>query len=355
MGNTFGRLFRVTTFGESHGKAIGGIIDGCPSGYTFSMHAITEALRARRPNPMLHGNVSTQRVEEDPICFLSGIHHNNDDTMETLGTPIAFSINNTNIRKEDYTTQVFRPGHADYTYYKKFGIQEVTGGGRASGRETVARVVAGAIANIILNTHGINVYAGTEAIHGIHGTSFNYTQAHQKPFYALDVTCIPTWQTLLQEIRTQGDSVGGIVRLIACGVPVGLGEPVFDKIDARLAYALMSVGAVKGIEIGAGFTCAQYTGSVNNDPIGPFPSHNNAGGILGGITTGDDITMRVAVKAIPSIAKEQYTTTHDGKETTITTQGRHDVCAIPRIVPVLASMVQITLVDFLLLHHARYR
>ena len=353
LANTFGTLFRVTTFGESHGDAVGGVIDGCPAGIMFTLSSIKEALRLRSPNPELHGNISTTRIEDEQITFHSGVHFLNNEHFYSLGTPIAFTVQNRNIRTQDYQTDIFRPGHADYTYFKKFGMQGITGGGRASGRETVARVIAGAIANTLLQQYEIYVYGGTEAIHTIHGTTFNYRQAHTQPFYALDTDVIPTWRKLIDKIRAQGDTVGGIARIIVYGVPAGLGEPVFDKIDARLAYALMSVGTVKGIEVGAGFTVNSFTGSQNNDPIGNDETKNNAGGVLGGITTGKDILLRIAIKPIPSISKTQQTINSKGESCTLTLQGRHDICAIPRIIPVLESMVKITLADFLLLHNSR--
>lgn len=351
--NTFGTLFRITTFGESHGTSIGGVIDGCPAGLSFSLSALQKALYARSPNPELHGNVSTTRKEQDKIQIHSGVEYKDEDTVYTLGSPLAFTVENTNIRKQEYTTHMFRPGHADYTYFKKFGISGVTGGGRASGRETVARVIAGAIAGYILEEHGIHVYGGTEAIHTIHGTDFNYKEAYTQPLYALDSTVIPLWNQKIEEVRKQGDTLGGIARIIAYGVPAGLGEPVFDKIDARLAYALMSVGAVKGIEIGAGFSSAYYTGSYNNDPLEEGTEQNNAGGILGGISTGKDILLRVAIKPIPSISQEQQTINIYGEQCTLSIRGRHDICAIPRIIPVLESMVKLVLVDFLLLNMTR--
>ena len=353
LANTFGTLFRVTTFGESHGDAVGGVIDGCPAGLQFSLSAIHAFLQRRKPNPQLHGEVSTPRIENDDIHFHSGIQHRDEDTVITLGSPIAFTVQNRNVRAQDYTTAIFRPGHADYTYFKKFGIQGITGGGRASGRETVARVVAGTIAGCLLEQYDIHVYGGTEAIHNIHGTHFNYAQAHTQPLYALDSDVVPRWQERIAEVKAQGDTVGGIARVIAYGVPAGLGEPVFDKIDARLAYAIMSVGTVKGIEIGAGFTASSYTGSQNNDPIGEEYEQNNAGGILGGITTGQDILIRIAIKPIPSISKEQKTLNSQGEPCTLSIQGRHDTCVLPRVIPVLESMVKLVLTDFLLIDRAR--
>lgn len=353
--NTFGTVLRLTSFGESHGERIGGILDGCPSEVILSLSKIQEAVDLRKSNSRQHGNVSTSRVELDIVEYHSGIEKIDEDRVITLGSPIAFSVVNNNVEKKAYTSDIFRPGHADSTYYRKYGIKGITGGGRASGRETVARVIGGAIANAILSEYGIEIYAGTESIYGVYGKKYIYERAKENAFYALDEESIPEWHRLIEMIREEGDTVGGTVCVKAEGVPSGLGEPVFDKIDARLSYAIMSIGAVKGIEIGAGFHASEKKGSENNDPIEEESSKNDAGGILGGITTGSPILLRVAVKPIPSIRKAQDAKRVDGSRTTIQIEGRHDICAIPRIVPVISSMVALTLADALLLHNARKR
>ena len=344
-GNTFGTLFRLTTFGESHGPALGGVIDGCPAGLELSEPHIQAELDKRRPGQ--GGLASTARVEADAVRLLSGVFEG-----RTTGTPIGFIIENTDQRSRDYSfiKDIFRPGHGDLTYEAKYGRRDYRGGGRSSGRETVARVAGGAVADIFLRTLGIKVCAATVELGGIATQEQNFTLAQNLPFFAADPQIVPQWQERVQEVKAWGDSLGGIVEIRATGVPAGLGEPVFDKLDARLAGALMSVGAVKGVEIGAGFAAARALGSTNNDSIlaDGFAS-NNAGGILSGISSGQEILARVAIKPIPSIAKEQHSVDRFGRETTITIGGRHDICAIPRIVPVLVAMVRLVLADMILL------
>jgi chorismate synthase len=348
LANTFGTLFRLTTFGESHGPALGGVVDGCPPGIVLDKNMIQQELDRRKPN---QGPGTTTRREADRVELLSGLFEG-----KTTGTPIGFIIRNTNQRSGDYEMlrDLYRPGHADVTYQAKFGLRDHRGGGRASGRETAARVAGGAVAQAVLQTLGIQVVAYTVEMGGIPVGKRNLAGVHGREFFAAEESVIPAWHERIKSVRGQGDSLGGIVEVMATGVMAGLGEPVFDKLDARLAYALMGVGAVKGVEIGAGFGAARLLGSQNNDPILPqgFAS-NNAGGILGGISNGDAIVVRAAVKPIPSIAQEQTTVDTASRPATITVGGRHDICAIPRIVPVLKAMVCLTLADMLLLHRSR--
>lgn len=342
-GNTFGTVFRVTTWGESHGLALGAVVDGCPPGLTLSEEDINEELAWRRARDT---RVSTSRREPDQVEILSGVFEG-----VTTGTPISLVIYNRDVDSSayDHLRHLFRPGHADYTYWYKYGIRDSRGGGRASGRETVARVAAGAVAKKLLDKHGISVMAYTLALGGVRAQRLNFDEIHKNPLFCPDPEVVPLIIQRLQEVKHAGDSIGGVVEIRAQGCPAGLGEPVFAKLDAALAGALMGIGAVKGVEIGSGFAAADMLGSENNDPLTPdgFVS-NNAGGILGGISNGDEIVARVAVKPIPSIEKEQETITEEGEPITLSVKGRHDVSAIPRIVPVCAAMVRLVLADMLL-------
>jgi chorismate synthase len=343
-GNTFGRLFRLTTYGESHGPAVGGILDGCPPGLALSEQDLQQGLDRRKPG---QGPSSSARKEPDKARILSGVFEG-----KTTGTPIGFVIENKDQRSKDYgdLAEVFRPGHADFTYQAKYGVRDHRGGGRASARETAARVAGGEIARVMLAAGGVTVYSYTQELGDIPAQVLNPLGARDLPLACPDDTMLPMWLERVKQVKAQGDSIGGVVAVVASGLPAGLGEPVFDKLDARLAYALMGVGAVKAVEIGAGFTAARAYGSVNNDALTPggFAS-NNAGGVLGGISTGQDITLRCAVKPIPSIAMAQNTVNLAGQAVSLTVGGRHDVSAIPRINPVLEAMVLLTLADFWLL------
>lgn len=343
--NTFGRMLRLTTFGESHGIALGGVVDGCPAGIFLNGEDLQTELDTRRPGRQ---KTSSARNESDRVQLLSGIFEG-----KTTGTPIGFLIVNEDTKAADYENlrDVFRPGHGDFSWQAKFGVRDYRGGGRASGRETVCRVVGGVIAERILQTAGMEVFACTREIAGLAASENDFYGAASRLFFAPEDEIVPFWEKELAYVALLGDSVGGIVEIVACGVPAGLGEPVFDKLEARLAAALMSVGAVKGVEVGDGFAAARMRGSRHNDQIGTegFLS-NHAGGILGGISSGQNIVLRVAVKPIPSISLSQQTVTTDGESTEIIVNGRHDVCAIPRIVPVLKAMVNFTLADMLLLH-----
>ena len=343
-GNTFGRIFRLTTFGESHGIGLGGVIDGCPPGLPLSEEDIQLELNKRRPGKKIG---STARSEKDKVEILSGIFEG-----YTTGTPIGFFIKNEDHRPRDYShiKDIYRPGHADFTYEAKYGIRDYRGGGRASGRETVSRVVGGAVAQKFLSLKGIKFFAYTKEMGGISAEVISPQSAEELPFFAPDPSVIDLWTERVEEVKKLGDSIGGIVEVQVHGVPPGLGEPVFDKLDARLAYAVMGIGAVKAVEIGAGFEAAQLLGSQNNDPITKdgFES-NHAGGILGGISNGQPIIVRSVVKPIPSISIPQKTINNKGQEVSLEIKGRHDVCAIPRIVPVVKAMVSLVIADMYLM------
>ena len=342
-GNTTGTLFKVTTWGESHGKAIGVVVDGCPPNIPLSESDIQEELNRRRPGL---SQASSPRKEEDMIEILSGTFE-----RKTTGTPISMIIKNRDAKSGDYDQikDIFRPGHGDITYFKKYGIRDYRGGGRASGRETAARVAAGAIAGKVIAREGIEIIAYTRELGGIATKQITLADIDRNSILCPNMEAAEKMENALEGARETGDSLGGIVEILVKGCPPGLGEPVFDKIDADLAKALMSIGTVKGVEIGAGFEAAKMSGSECNDPITPegFVT-NNAGGILAGITNGAEIVIRVACKPISSIEKEQQTIDIHGKPVTVSIKGRHDVCVIPRIIPVCKAMVSIVLADHLL-------
>jgi chorismate synthase len=341
-GNTFGSLFRITTWGESHGPALGAVIDGCPPGIPLTTEDIQHDLERRRPGKGL----TSPRREPDRVEILSGVFQG-----VTTGTPISLIIYNRDVRSKDYNelAAVYRPGHADRTYEQKYGIRDWRGGGRSSARETAARVAAGAVARKFLSRHGISVKAYTLALGSVRCNHFDWAEIDRNALSCPDAESAQAMEDLLREVKGAGDSLGGIVEISARGCPAGLGEPVFDKLDARLAAALMSIGAVKGVEIGEGFQVAAMLGSENNDLVTPDGyTSNHAGGILGGLSTGMEIIARVAVKPIPSISKPQLTITTEGRPVNIQIKGRHDVSAIPRIVPVCEAMVLLVLADFVL-------
>lgn len=346
-GNTTGILFKVTTWGESHGPAIGAIVDGCPAGITLTEADIQKELDRRRPG-LSPG--SSPRAEEDRVEILSGTFEG-----KTTGTPISLLIRNRDAASSSYEKlrDVFRPGHGDFTYYKKYGTRDHRGGGRASGRETAARVAAGAIAGKVLDAAGIRVFALTRELAGVIAEGDSLSEAESNTLLCPDVCAALEMEKRLQKARDAGETLGGIVEVRVQGCPAGLGEPVFNKIDAALAAALMGIGTVKGVEIGAGFASARMKGSESNDPIGPEGFRgNNAGGILAGITNGMEIVLRAACKPIPSIAKEQDTIDLKGNPVELLIAGRHDVCVIPRILPVCEAMVRLVLVDHLLMQRA---
>ena len=344
-GNTTGVLFKVTTWGESHGPAIGAIVDGCPAGIELTEADVQKELDRRKPG-LSPG--SSPRAEEDRVEVLSGTFEG-----KTTGTPISLLIRNRDAESSAYDKlrNVFRPGHGDYTYFKKYGIRDHRGGGRASGRETAARVAAGAIAGKVLEAYGIRVFAFTRELGGVAAKGESWAEAESNNLLCPDVCAALEMEKRLHEARAAGETLGGIVEIRAQGCPPGLGEPVFKKMDAELAAALMGIGTVKGVEIGAGFASARMKGSESNDPIGPEGFRgNNAGGILAGITNGMEILLRAACKPIPSIAKEQDTVDLEGNPVELLIAGRHDVCVIPRILPVCEAMVRLVLVDHLLMN-----
>ncbi|MCF8054996.1 MAG: chorismate synthase [Deltaproteobacteria bacterium] len=349
-GNSIGQLFKVTTWGESHGEALGVVIDGCPSNIDLDVADLQLALNARKPGQGAH---TTTRQETDTVEILSGVF-----AGKTTGTPLAAIVRNQDARSNDYDQlrEVFRPGHGDYTYQHKYGRRDHRGGGRASGRETVARVIAGAVAHKVIARVAIEVLAYTKAIGNVALTSVNSPQRSDvlaSVLFCPDPIKTKEMLALLTEVKAAQDSIGGIVEIVVRGCPIGLGEPVFDKLEADLAKALMSIGSVKGIEVGLGFASATLRGSQHNDAILPtgFAS-NNASGILAGISNGEEIILRIACKPLPSIGMEQRTINAHGEEIILKVGGRHDVCVIPRIVPVCEAMVSIVIADHLLRQEA---
>lgn len=351
-GNTIGTLFRLTTFGESHGPAIGGILDGCPAGITLDIQAIAGEMARRRPG---QSAITTQRREADEVEFLSGL-----DQGVTLGTPIAFLLRNTDSRSADYDNlkDVFRPSHADFTYHAKYGQRAVAGGGRSSARETAARVVGGAIASQLLSRYGIKITGFVSRIGDIAMPAIS-TAPDRLAVDAHPVRC-PHPETArrmeqrIEEVKSNGDTIGGIISCIVQGVPAGLGEPVFDKLSAALAGACMSINAAHGFEFGSGFSGATMLGSQHNDEFLSTPdgtvrtATNNSGGIQGGISNGMDIVFHVAFKPVSTIMKEQSTINTAGQAEIINPAGRHDPCVVPRAVPIVEAMTALTLADQLL-------
>jgi len=342
-GNSFGILFRITTWGESHGEALGVVIDGCPARIDLSSEDIQKELNRRRPGQT---SLSSSRKEKDRVEILSGVFEG-----KTTGTPISLLVRNEDIDSDPYEElkHVFRPGHADFTFQAKYGIRDHRGGGRASARETIGRVAAGAVAKKILEGEKIEVLAYTVELGGIKAERLDYDEIERNIFRCPDREAAIQMERRVEEVKLQGDTIGGLVEIHVQGCPSGLGEPVFDKLEADLAKGLMSIGAVRGVEIGAGFRVARMLGSECNDPLGPEGFiKNDAGGILGGISNGADILLRVAVKPIPSIRREQRTVDHSMGPVSLRIKGRHDLSAIPRIIPVCEAMVAIVLADHLL-------
>ncbi len=347
-GNTFGQIFKVTTFGESHGPAIGLVIDGVPPHIPLNEEDIQKDLDRRRPG---QSHITTQRQETDRVEILSGVFEG-----KTTGTALAMVIRNEDSRSKDYSNikDVFRPGHADYTYFTKYGIRDYRGGGRASGRETACRVAAGAVAKKILSQRNIQVMAYTIAVKDIVAKKRDLSVIESNLVRAPDLEAAELMIKKIEEARLDCDSVGGIIEAIVKGCPPGLGDPVFDKLNARLAYAIMSIGTIRGIEFGDGFSAVNLRGSEHNDPFYTLKGKvhtktNHAGGILGGISNGEDIILRVAVKPPSSIAKNQETVDISGEDVSIQVKGRHDPCICPRVVPVVEAMIAITLADCLLI------
>jgi chorismate synthase len=343
-GNTFGSVLKITSFGESHGAALGCVLDGVPAGIEVSAKEIQIDLDRRRPG---QSKITTSRKEGDRVEILSGVFEG-----KTLGTPIALLIRNENQRLQDYSKikNIFRPGHADFTWEKKFGIRDFRGGGRSSGRETVARVAAAAIAKKILVKKKIQVLAHAESIGCVEAETFDPKNIQKNSVRCADSTAAKEMEKVILEAQKRGDSVGGIIGIVVRNVPAGLGEPVFDKTEALLSHALMSIGGVKGIEFGVGFAATKLFGSEMNDEIKSLRGKqtNRAGGIAGGITDGDEILIRLAVKPTASISLSQNTVDSKGKAQKIQIRGRHDPCLVPRIIPVAEAMVQLVLADLLL-------
>ncbi len=354
--NSFGHLFRVTTWGESHGPALGATVDGVPPGVPVDEAMLQHWLDRRKPG---QSKFTTQRREPDEVKILSGVFEG-----QTTGTSLQLMIENTDQRSKDYgeIAEKFRPGHADITYWQKYGIRDYRGGGRSSARETAARVAAGGVAREALNSliPGVQItgYMTQIGPHKIDRANFDWDQIEQNPFWTPDAQAADDWAAYLDGLRKDGNSVGGVIEVVARGVPAGLGAPVYGKLDTDLAAAMMSINAVKGVEIGDGMAAAELTGVANADeiqmgPNGPEYSSNHAGGILGGISTGQDIVVRFAVKPTSSILTPRKTITKSGENTEIVTKGRHDPCVGIRAVPVGEAMMACVLLDHVLLHRGQ--
>ncbi len=355
--NTFGHLFRVTTWGESHGPALGCVVDGCPPGLTFTQDEIQAYMDKRKPG---QSRFVTQRREDDIVKVLSGVMLSEDGvTMTTTGTPVSMLIENTDQRSKDYgeIAKRYRPGHADYTYDLKYGIRDYRGGGRSSARETAARVAAGALARKVVP--GVTVRGALVQIgkHKINRANWDWAQVEQNPFFCPDADMVPVWEDYLDGIRKAGSSIGAVIEVIAENVPAGLGAPIYSKLDQDIASLLMSINAVKGVEIGDGFAAAELSGEDNADEMRmgndglPFFLSNHAGGILGGISTGQPIVARFAVKPTSSILTERQSIDSDGNNVDVRTKGRHDPCVGIRAAPIGEAMVACALAD----HYLRDR
>ena len=340
-GNSIGKLFTVTTFGESHGKAIGCIIDGCPPGLALTEEDMQVDLDRRKPGTSRH---TTQRREDDIVEILSGVFEG-----RTTGTPIGLLIHNTDQRSKDYSdiSRKFRPGHADYTYQAKYGLRDYRGGGRSSARETAMRVAAGAVAKKYLaDRYGASIRGYLAQLGPIHAELKDWDAVEQNPFFCPDPALVPEMEAYMDALRKEGNSIGARINVVASGLPAGLGEPVFDRMDAEIAHALMSINAVKGVEIGAGFASIEQKGTEHRDQIdhSGFLS-NNAGGILGGISSGQDILASIAMKPTSSLRLPGKTIDTEGEETEVITKGRHDPCVGIRATPIAEAMMAIVLMD----------
>ncbi|MER0499050.1 chorismate synthase [Aeromonas hydrophila] len=348
-GNSFGQLFRVTTFGESHGLALGAVVDGCPPGLEISEADLQGDLDRRKPGTSRY---TTPRREPDEVKILSGVFDG-----KTTGTSIGLLIENTDQRSKDYSDikDLFRPGHADYTYHQKYGQRDYRGGGRSSARETAMRVAAGAIAKKYLKqVHGIEITGFLSQLGPIKAEAFDAAQIEQNPFFFPDAGKLEALDQYMRDLKKEGNSIGAKVQVIASNVPVGLGEPVFDRLDADIAHAMMGINAVKGVEIGDGFAVVEQKGSEHRDEMTPagFAS-NHAGGILGGISSGQDIVVSMALKPTSSITVPGKTITTEGEATEMITKGRHDPCVGIRAVPIAEAMLALVLMDHLLRHRAQ--
>jgi len=352
MGNTFGKMFTLTTFGESHGVAVGGVVDGMPAGIDVDMAFIQSELNRRRPG---QSKITTSRREADQVELLSGVFEG-----KSTGAPIGFVVRNTNQHSQDYENMrcLFRPSHADYTYYKKYGVRDHRGGGRSSARVTISRCVGGALAKLVLRQHGISVQAYTSQVGSVamdnDYASYDLGMAEQNAVRCPDAAKAAEMERLIMAVKEDGDTVGGVVTCVIKGCPVGLGEPEFGKLHASLAAAMLSINAAKGFEYGMGFAGACRRGSEVNDVFvnegGQIrTATNNSGGIQGGISNGEDIYFRVAFKPVATLLREQSTVNLGGEPTTLLARGRHDPCVVPRAVPIVEAMAAMTLVDALLM------
>ena len=350
MGNTFGKLFTLTTFGESHGAAVGGVVDGMPAGVEIDLEFIQQELNRRRPG---QSAITTSRQEPDQVELLSGVFEG-----RSTGCPIGFIVRNQNQHSQDYENlrTVFRPSHADFTYYSKYGIRDHRGGGRSSARITISRCVAGALAKLALRQSGIVIQAYTSQVGSISldgdYRQYDLSLAEKNAVRCPDLQKAAEMEALITQVKAEGDTVGGVITCVIRGCPVGLGEPEFDKLHAALGAAMLSINAVKGFEYGDGFACASRRGSEVNDEFLPgfTTKTNHSGGIQGGISNGQDIYFRVAFKPVATLLRQQNTIDMEGNATTLTARGRHDPCVLPRAVPVVEAMAAMTILDnFLLL------
>lgn len=354
--NTFGNIYRLTSFGESHGPGIGGVIDGCPAGIEVDEAFIQRELDRRKPG---QSRITTPRKEDDEVRFLSGIYEG-----KTTGTPIGFIVWNKNQHSSDYEEMktVYRPSHADYTYDMKYGIRDPRGGGRSSARETIARCVGGALAKLALRPYGIRIQAYTSQVGPIRlekdYRTYDLSRVESNIVRCPDPEAAAEMEALIADVKSKGDTIGGVITCVARGVPVGLGEPVFGKLHAALGHAMLTINAVKGFEYGDGFDAALYRGSERNDLFfndnGRINTRtNHSGGIQGGISNGQDIYFRVAFKPVATLLMEQPTVNRAGEDTVLKARGRHDPCVLPRAVPIVEAMAAMTLLDYLLLQKTR--
>lgn len=359
--NTFGKLFTLTTFGESHGVAVGGVVDGMPPGIPIDIDFIQQELARRKPG---QSRITTDRKELDQVELLSGVFEG-----KSTGTPIAFIVRNRNQQSKDYDSiaNLFRPSHADYTYYNKYGIRDYRGGGRASARITLSRVVAGALAKLVLKQKGISITAYTSQVGNItldkDYQKYDFSLIERNPVRCPEPEKAKEMEALIAEMKREGDTIGGVVTCVIKGCPVGLGEPEFDKLHAQLGAAILSINAAKGFEYGEGFASASYRGSQQNDVFIPSSDKqqthdiktktNHSGGIQGGISNGEDIYFRVAFKPVATLLMEQETVNKEGEATKIDIHGRHDPCVLPRAVPIVEAMAAMTILDALLVDNAK--
>lgn len=347
-GNSFGNLFKITTFGESHGEALGGIIDGCPAGITIDFDAIQNEMQRRKPG---QSSIVTQRKEEDEVQFLSGLFEG-----KTTGTPIGFIVPNTNQKSDDYShiKDTYRPSHADYVYEKKYGIRDYRGGGRSSARETASRVVAGAVAKQVIPDIKINAFVSSvgEIFIDKPYQDLDFSKIESNPVRCPDEASAQKMEAYIKEIKKQGDTVGGTITCVIRNVPIGLGEPVFDKLHAELGKAMLSINAVHGFEYGSGFSGSRMKGSDHNDSFNPdgTTKTNLSGGIQGGISNGMDIYFKVAFKPVATLLQKQEVLTNKGEIIEQQGKGRHDPCVVPRAVPIVEAMAALVIADYFLLN-----